>query len=336
MLFQPRVNKKMRRPLVDPARVRLTMLANGENGVVSVQENGGQVSTVEFKTEVAPEKPKTIRVLERISALLNNAFIEFLATTILLYASVYVPHFVNDPLAQLIPGVAIVAVMMTLKDCTYFCPDGSFMVTITLLCAGAYTKANIGEGTFRDRINEQLNKTQVYDVLIRLFGQGMACVMMYFGVVRSYREALHEVPYHQIVNSDTVCLNEFLSTAVECIATSFCIMPLLRPDSVENKASNPSYSVTFAAKVDTSPPRNRDLFNAAVSLAVMHVVLDRLFRATMNPFVFFMHCEIMGHECQLSEYYKVYLAQVAGLLVAGVYSYNYLPPQKVIASVFGS
>jgi glycerol uptake facilitator-like aquaporin len=285
-----------------------------------------------------------------LSALLNNAFIEFLATTVLLYSVVYVPHFVNDPLAQLVPGAAIVAVMMTLKDRMYFCPDGSFMVTFTLLCAGAYTGPNKG-GTWAERIASQLRATrdQMPDVVIRIIGQLAACYFVYTVVVMQFRDELAGVPVHQLwdgamhgnsthpdLHIGVLSANEFISTAIECIAASFCIMPLLRPYKEDNDAINPNYSVTFASKTDTQPPENKNLFNAAVCLGLMHIVLERLFRTTMNPFVFFMHCEIMGHECAFGDYYPVYLAQFGGLLTAGVYTYHYLPPPKALRSIFDS
>ena len=284
---------------------------------------------------------------ESVLALLNNAFIEFLATTVLLYSAIYVPHFLNDPVAQLIPGVAIVAVMMALKDRMYFCPDGSFMITFTLLCAGAYTRAN-GGTTWRERLISQLEatKSQVPDVLIRIFGQLAACYLVYKVIVLKFREQLSDVPLHQVwehgntthvdLHVDVLCMNEFISTAIEYIAASFCIMPLLRPYKAENDKSNPNYKETFASKTDTQPPSNKNLFNAAISMAIMHVVLERLFRTTMNPFVFYMHCEIMGHDCLFNDYWTVYVAQLGGLAVAGLYSYCYLPPAKVLSSIFDS
>jgi len=238
--------------------------------------------------------------------------------------------------------------MMTLKDRTYFCPDGSFMITFTLLCAGAYTRATTGK-TWSERIWSQLNATrgQFPDVMIRIFGQLVACYLVYSVMVTKFRQEMSVVPYHQIwkhgnssttghdeLNVDVLCMNEFISTAIEYIAASFCIMPLLRPYKAENDRADPNYKETFASKTDTQPPSNKNLFNAAISMAIMHVVLDRLFRTTMNPFVFYMHCEIMGHDCLFDDYWPVYVAQFGGLAVAGLYSYCYLPPAKVLSSIF--
>ena len=298
----------------------------------------------------ARSPPDATPLYETILALLNNAFIEFLATVVLLYSTIYVPHFVDDPLAQLIPGLAIVAVMMALKDRMYFCPDGSFMITFTLLCAGAYTKATEGK-TWSERLWSQLKATrgQLPDVMIRIFGQLVACCLVYNVMVQKFRHEMSAVPYHQIwrhgnstmvghdeLNVDVLCMNEFISTAIEYIAASFCIMPLLRPYKNEATNRDPNAILTFSSKTETAPPTNKNLFNAAVSIAVMHVVLDRLFRTTMNPFVFYMHCEIMGHDCLFDDYWPVYAAQLGGLAVAGLYSYFYLPPPKVLSSIFDS
>jgi hypothetical protein len=290
---------------------------------------------------------------ENALALLNNAFIEFLATTVLLYSTIYVPHFMDDPLAQLIPGLAIVAMMMTLKDRMYFCPDGSFMITLTLLCAGAYTRATEGK-TWRERISSQWGATygQLPDVMVRIVGQMAACYLVYNVMVVKFRQDMGSVPYHQIwkhgnsthhtdLNVDILCMNEFISTAIEYIAASFCIMPLLRPymdkrDSNTQTVKDENIIVTFSSKTDTAPPTNKNLFNAAISIAIMHVVLDRLFRTTMNPFVFYMHCEIMGQDCLFGDYWTVYVAQLGGLAVAGLYSYCYLPKPEVLSAIFES
>ena len=329
-------SRSMKRILVDPARVRIgTVMGQPTLPAIVIEDdtlqNGKEPSAEQITQDDSDTTHKTIYTIA--FGLVNNAFIEFLASTILLYSAIYVPHFPDDPLAQLIPGVAIVAVMMTLKDRTYFCPDGSFMVTFVLLCAGAYTKANKGT-TVREKLYAQFRATQKYDVLIRWFGQFMACVMVYCMMVVWRRDDLVTAPFHQHLGKSVLFVNEFLATAIECIATSFCIMPLLTPYVADQKKNNPKYSVTFASKEDTKPPANKNLFSAAISLAVLHIVLDRLFRTTMNPFVFYMHCEIMGSGCLFNDYSWVYLAQGAGLLVAGLYSYNYLPPDRVLKSIF--
>ena len=97
----------------------------------------------------------------------------------------------------------------------------------------------------------------------------------------------------------------------------------------------PKYVDTFAAKTDIDPPSNKNLFSAAVTLAIVQFVLERLFRATMNPFGYILQCKIMSEEvCDDNQLQWVIICQLLGLLAAGVYVYMYLPPPKVMAKIF--
>ena len=256
---------------------------------------------------------------------LNNMFVEALASIIICFGAVYVPHFSHDPLAQLITSLSIVAIMMTLKDRSYFCPDATPVITWVLLCAGAYTRSN--DGT----LDGQWEATQAYDVIARLAGQATGAALIVFTVIRPNSTALQGSAFEQHLPPVNLYINEGVATAIEAIASAFVIMPLLRQAADVIKDEGTKYTSTFAAKMDTAPPSNKNLFNAATSLAILHVVLERLFRATMNPALFYMQCLVLGETvCSEETMWYVFIAQGIGLLVAGLYVYLFLPGPSVL------
>jgi hypothetical protein len=293
---------------------------------------------------------------------LNNAFIELVATFLLLFGSIYEPHFSPDMLAQLIPGAAILVVIMALKDKNYFCPDGSPMVTLVLLCAGAYTGPNRGKGGW-DTVYNQLKSTQVVDVFMRLLGQTLAFVVVYTAVVQHHRGELVNTPFHQAMGLKVQMINEFAATLISCLSVAYCIMPLMKPDADTRPLTNgnaigdnasskkndlsanddgansmslddPTKYNTFASKKDVVPPKNKLLFSAAIVLAITQIVLERVLRATANPFVYALHCKILSSDqCDGNQAFYVISCQFAGLLVAGMYSYFYMPPARVMALI---
>ena len=331
----------MHRFLSDPARVRL---GGDFPKLVPAEVKIDKQSIIAFIDNELFEKEKPVVEKKEpsnesvftwagyIKDLFDNAFIEFLAALILLSSAIYEPHMQGDILAQLVSGAAIVVVMMTLKDKNYFCPDGSFMVTVVLMCAGAYTGANKGV-TWREKVIAQAKATLQHlpDIFVRWTGQILAFIVLYYGVVQPRRNSLKDAPFEQIMGESLEITNEFLATMMECVGTAFCIMPLLRPDG---DARDPNYENAFASKTDTDPPTNKRLYVAATSLGLLRIVLERLFRTTMNPFAFVLQCEIIGQECSHDKQTAVIGAQFCGLFVAGVYSYMYLPTPKVMSKIF--
>jgi hypothetical protein len=284
--------------------------------------------------------------------LFDNAFVEFLATIMSLYSCIYVPHIPNDSIAQFYPALAIITIYMTLKDHSYFPPDGSIMVTFILLCGGAYTDKN--DGTKLD----QLAKTRWADVFVRFFGQILAFVLVYTMVVVPNAAELTGTVMEQNLASNVVYTNEFLATVIEGIGVAFCIMPLLKPfDDIEDKTDKyadvrdgqdngrkeaDKWDLdTFPSKAETRAPSTNHLFMMSLSVAILHIVLERLFSSTMNPFVYAMHCDIQAthssassHACDSGKFWSVCFTQLGGLLVAGLYCYLYIPDHRVFRVIF--
>ena len=103
--------------------------------------------------------------------LLNHFIIETMASVVLMYSSVYVPESGHDFMKQYVSSIAILAVMLTIKDKMYFCPDGTPMTTAVLACSGAYT--------------DKLKHTDSLDVFVRVVGQLVGWVIVCFAVVGS-------------------------------------------------------------------------------------------------------------------------------------------------------
>ena len=257
--------------------------------------------------------------------LFNNFCLEFVAAMVLVYSCMYVPLLTSDPMAQYVPAIAIMAVIMNLKDHSYFCPDGSPMTTVVLLASGAYTRKNDGF-IFSDK--GQIYSTLWYDVLVRLLGQIMAYIVAHLSIFGPNIHQFDKVPVTELLPQNLSLFNETLATFVECVAIAFVIMPLLIP-----KDSASGYT-TYAAKVDITPPKNTTLALAAASLALIHYVLERIFRTTMNPFIFYMHCYTMGEEaCSTSHLTGVMACQIVGLLVACLYCWSFIPPPQTLNKV---
>ena len=275
-------------------------------------------STLSAAFEAAADDPAPPNCcLQTTRDLLDNAVIEFVATVIGLYGAIYTPHTDNDPLAQLIPGLAILVVFVGLKDQAYFCPDGSFMVTTVLLWAGAYTDAK--------------GVTNRADVGVRWAAQALAFVVVYFALVRPHLGTLSGATFTQHLGGEMLHFNEFVATFIECTATAFCVMPLLVPIAATKASSR-----KFPAKTESVPPTAASVFLAGMSLAIVHMVMERLFRATMNPFAYAMHCEILSPSslCSQTQFWTVCCTQLCALAAACAYAYMYMPPPKVLRIIF--
>jgi hypothetical protein len=111
-------------------------------------------------------------------------------------------------------------------------------------------------------------------------------------------------------------------------------MPLLKPDDASR---DPNYVNAFAQKADMDPPSPKHLYLVAVTLGMLRVVIERIFRATSNPFAFILQCEIIGEKhCSDEVQEWVIGLQCLGLFVAGLYAYFYLPPPKVMSKIYGN
>ena len=278
------------------------------------------------ETPGAPTTAPDPTLWQDLPNLFNNMLIECLSTIVVCYSAIYIAHPATDPLAPVVAALAIVAIMMNLKDRTYFCPDANPVATIVLLAAGAYTRGHDGTSLW----TMFWGKTLWRDVLARLIGQAGGFVFVLYAVLLPNTAQFAHTPFEQVLRSVNVVVNEGVATAIEAIAIAFVIMPLLRP--VPSATSG--YTDAFAAKVDTKPPTNKNLFSAALSLGIIHYVLERLFRATMNPFLYVLHCTAhRGDTCSWDAVRDVVSAQLGGMAFAAIYAYKYLPPPGVLALI---
>jgi hypothetical protein len=221
---------------------------------------------------------------------------------------------------QYVGSITICVVMLTIKDKAYFCPDGTPMATAVMTASGAYTDKN--------------KQTDWADIGVRVCGQLIGWAVICFAVVMPNQQLFaYSVPAYVLqvdatkqVSQSTwfVVFNELFATTIECIAISFMVMPLLnsykQTDGVEG----------FKSKEESAqPPKNKDLWFACMSLGLLHYILERVFRTTMNPFVFLMHRVANNSFDDGKLVSTVVIAQVVGLTCACVYCYFMLPSQKV-------
>jgi hypothetical protein len=258
---------------------------------------------------------KESAVWKIIIRLLNHFIIEFLASVILMYSSVYVPEDGADFMKQYVSSLSIFVVILVIKDKAYFCPDGTPMTTAVLAASGAYTDKN--------------KKTDWVDICVRVAGQLIGWAVVCFVIVGTNKPlfAYSSLAYkHQDAELGLwfMVFNEFVSTFLECVSISFMIMPLLNSYAIVDNSDG------FQSKQEAMPPNNIDLGFASAALAVLHYVLERLFRTTMNPFVFVMHCYITNCEFNSTTLTgAIVMVQVLSLGFACTYCYFQLPSQRV-------
>jgi hypothetical protein len=269
-----------------------------------------------------PSLPVSKSTFETRLGFINFFVLEFFASTLLMLSSVYVPDREDDILKQYVPSLAIVAVTVGLKDRRYFCPDGTMMVTAVMVASGAYDTSD---------------GYQFAELATRLFGQAIGVAVIFGGFVTPNRGLMkhgtmtfsHVSDYGTIpviIEIDKInrpfC--EFFGTFIEGITVSSMLMPLLKVgvDKVSDKLNSADKSV---AKIEAMPPRNKDLWYAAISIGLMHYVLERVFRVTMNPIVTGMHALLENNP----EICLRFIGQVYGLMFAVLYCMYFRPTDIV-------
>jgi glycerol uptake facilitator-like aquaporin len=252
---------------------------------------------------------------------LNFWILEFFASMVLMFSGIYVPEYESDFLRQFVSSAAIVAVIVGMKDRRYFCPDGTCMVTLVMIASGAYNDAT---------------GYHFAEIACRLFGQALGFIAIYYGFASTNVPFMKEGTLsfsHQSLNINDTSLSkihevnrsfcEAVGTFVEGIAVSFALMPLLRVRSQrENIGLMTDRSV---AKSEALPPRTKDLWYAAICLGLVHYVLERVFRAAMNPCITLMHAMLENNG---DVYYRL-IGQAVGLLFACLYCFNFRPNLEV-------
>jgi hypothetical protein len=195
--------------------------------------------------------------------------------------------------------------------------------------------------------------TDVYDIVVRILGQLIGWAVVCFAVVGPNKDffvfGLPGFKHRPTGSSDDVGMNEwffvfneFVATFIEGVAISFMIMPLLKsyPHStkgVDGSQSNeeakpPKHKDGFQSKEEAKPPKNKDLWFAAISLSILHYVLERLFRTTMNPFVYIMYRFLTNFD-NTGHIVAVVLIQLLALFLSCIYCYFLLPSHRVFDHV---
>ena len=273
---------------------------------------------------------------------IGHAVLEFMASIILTYSALYVPDSDSDHLAQYVSGFGVFIVVTTLKDSTYFFPDGTPLVTIMLYIAGLYTDVK--------------GDSKIIDIVMRITGQIIGWAVVF--VLLEYSN--HEIQGRGLEINDFMnttvtieeqmpmdpqpwfhSINEGLGTMIECIAITFATIPLISPYSeddvkddgntqyttkqIEDNLNNGNF---IKSKEEASPPQTDRLILAAISLAAIHYTLERIFHATMNPLVSIIHYRV--HNDSPWNFGGALFGQIIGLGLAGLYVKFCRPSQETV------
>jgi hypothetical protein len=253
---------------------------------------------------------------------INFFFLELLASAMLVLSSIYVPEHEDDFLKQYVSSIAIVAVMVGMKDKRYFCPDGTFMVSAVLFASGAYNTEEGYNGTeFAIRIIGQICG---YGLIFGLYG-GLGVDLMKNGVLKYTYDSSNGPANNTLRLHEAVCVvNEFIATFIEGIVVSFAVMPLLKVGSDRSVTKLDSKDKSIA-KSEALPPRSKDLWYAALTVGLVHYALERVFRTTMNPLISVVHAFLDPNSVS---YFRM-IGNVAGLMAACLYCFLLEPTERV-------
>ena len=247
---------------------------------------------------------------------LKHAVLEMLASIVVTYSAIYIPLSEHDDLKQYVSSICIFAVVITLRDAHYFCPDCTPLATLILWVAGLYTDIN--------------NQTKWMDIVARIAGQLVGWGVV-FGMVSSNRYNLDHyaaIPTFNPNSTDAILssraihgVNEGIGTMVECIAIALTTIPLTNPYPVEHATGNNN----MESKSEAEPPKLGKMALVGLALAVIHYTLERLFQASMNPLTTLIHMYVKG-EWESSSI----VGQLVGAVLAGVYVYLCQPTRSTL------
>jgi hypothetical protein len=250
----------------------------------------------------------------------NFGCVEFAASMLLSFASIYVSETEDDLMKQYVPSLALVVVLVMLKDGRQFCPDGTPMISMTMAFSGAY--GNVKEICF-------------VELWIRVFCQLLGIAVVFAGFVLPNESLYKHAPLEfGFVSRDNLTtesskdsmsvanrvLFELFATSVECVAVPYALVPLLRQPTSLN--GPPSKATSLA-------PRRKDLWFAAVGLGLLRYILQRVCRTTMNPFTTAMHA--FAVKAEAVTYFR-FLGQLIGLVFACGWCASFPPPAVSMAA----
>ena len=222
---------------------------------------------------------------EQASIPLDVAVVEFMATYLILYSTLYVSTQ-HDIMAQFIGMATTIAYMTCIKDRYYMIPDGSFITTFILYWNTAYT-------------NEQ-GETEWVEVITRWASQAVAFIAVYFTYAQT-------TTMHPHITDDWVAnCNELVTTAIMATCTAFLLLPILGTYKT---------SGVFKSKKEAEPPTNETVLRLAFALATLYYCIHRLFNTTMDPFVYLLQYQV---QCQTECPPTMTAAQTIGFQLLGL------------------
>ena len=293
-----------------------------------------------LKTSPPPASTTTNYEPSYLWKLANHFTIEFLAAMMVCYAEVWlVGHKANSPsggfsllpftnstitstsvlftttdwadlFRQFLPSLVIAAYTLCLKDMEYIFPDANSMTTIVLYSGGAYTN--------------KYGETDWSDILIRIIAHAMAALSVFYIYVYPHDKGLFFHADAGMTVEWTTYFTEIVAVAIESLAIVFLTIPLLKP-------YNPNLGIPgYRAKSEANPPKNSDVRNAAISLAVIHYVLQVSLRANMSFYTLAYSTYIKGE-------FNLWLtgSQLVGLAIACTYSALFFPADHVYHRTLG-
>jgi glycerol uptake facilitator-like aquaporin len=252
---------------------------------------------------------------------LKHGILEMLASIVVTYSTIYMPVSETDDLKQYVSSICIFAVLITLKDTNYFCPDCTPLTTLMLWAATLYTDIK--------------GRTKTLDIIARVTGQLLGCAVV-FGIASGNKYNIdHYATIHsfdsnstdQIHSSKAIhAVQEGVGTMVECIAIAFAIIPLMSPYEINNKEGNNG----IESKVEAPPPTMGNMTLVALALASIHYVLERQLQATMNPPATLLQLYVKD---ELSNWIGPVFGQLIGALTAVVYIKLCKPNKRTLMKI---
>jgi len=250
----------------------------------------------------AAEPPQPPPALDHWRSVLDNVFIEFLAslfivTSAVMYAGVKArpeDALFPDPWTQLITAGVLCAAMLCLKDGDGFFPDTTPTVTAMLWCVGGYD-----------------NWIQPCARMVGQCGGLGIAVWMFHGVrVPAF------VPMGR--THAELFVFEMMGTAIEHMGAVYLFIPML--PALGHGRVRPKHHY------ETEPPQLGEVMHASVAFAGIHWTLRLCFLSEMNPLVTVTRACVWGQGWD--EAMMMLWGQGVGVLVALIYIAKYYHPRK--------
>jgi hypothetical protein len=168
---------------------------------------------------------------------------------------------------------------------------------------------------------DERGTTKWGDILSRVIGQLIGWGWV-FGMATANKANIiqyAEIPHHHSPIW-LHAINEGISTMIECIAIAFAVIPIMAPYKKTTSSGN-----LIQSKSESYPPSNATLAATALSLAVIHYVLERTFQSTMNPFNTIIQVYMQAEKQAPENWWTPIVSQILGVIIACIYVNMYKP-----------